>query len=193
MSHVNEFSHTVRAEHITGNDYTVEFEANERQRELLAKRYGILSVDSLSGTGKLVRQADGLTIHLTGHVKAEVQQACVTTLEPVHEEISEDFQAYFLDESQVTSFVKAKKKKDEIEGPMNLDDLDERPIPEDHEDPEPVIGGIIDVGEIVAQHVALGLNPFPRSKKALETGPIGDEKDLKPASPFAILKDLISK
>jgi len=195
-AHVNEFSHPVRAENIGREPFAVSFEADDRALELLARRFGILSVDSLKGTARLVRQSDGLTIHLKGRLTADVQQACVTTLEPVAEHVSEDFQAYFLDESQVTSFTRAKKKREEDDSLPVMDEMEERPIPEDHEDPEPVVGGIIDLGEIAAQHLSLALNPYPRSEKA-DKGPksphIVTEEEARPLNPFAALKDLLTK
>ncbi|HEY8963832.1 MAG TPA: DUF177 domain-containing protein [Alphaproteobacteria bacterium] len=195
-SHINEFQHNVRVDQIGSAPYAVEFEADARACEKLAKRFGILSVESLSGKGTLVRQSDGLTLHFKGHLEADVTQACVTTLEPVPEHVSEDFQAYFLDESQVTSFVKAKKKKDEEDGSLLLEDLEEQPIPEEHEDPEPVVGGQVDIGEIAAQYLSLALNPYPRCEKA-DKAPksphIKTEEEVKPVSPFAALKGLLSK
>lgn len=191
-THTNEFSHTLRADTITSAPYTFNFEADERARALLAKRFGILGVQSLKGSGTVTRQSDGLTLYVRGHLDAEVTQACVATLDPVAEIISEDFEAYFLDESQVASFSRARKKKEELDGGSILDDIEEQPIPEDHEDPEPIVGGIIDIGEVAAQHLSLSLDPFPRSQaaKEAEPGPILEEP--KP-SPFAVLKDLIRK
>jgi len=117
-SHVNEFTHIVQAENIGTDTYKATLEADARALDLLAKRFGILAVDSLKGTVTLKRQSDGLTIHVQGHLEADVKQACVSTLEPVPEHVSEDFQAWFLDESQVTSFVKAKKKREEVDLPI---------------------------------------------------------------------------
>lgn len=189
---VNEFSHNVQADAIGNTPFQAKFKADAKAREQLAKRFGILSIESVEGQAVLTRQPDGFTIHVTGRFTADVTQACVATLEPVAEHVSESFEAWFLDESQVTSFMKARKQR-QAPGADADDDIDENPMPEDHEDPEPVVDGVIDVGEIVAQHLSLALDPFPHSAGAEASGPIGDEASLKPESPFAGLKDLLSK
>jgi len=60
----------------------------------------------------------------------------------------------------------------------------------ERDDPERVVDGLIDVGELVAQHLSLNLDPYPRADDAgdpveLQTGPV--------ASPFAALASLKDK
>jgi uncharacterized metal-binding protein YceD (DUF177 family) len=194
MTHISEFPHLVAAAKIGPEPTEVSFSANERQRALLAKRYSILSVDLVEGSAKLKREGDGMTIHVSGHFRAKVSQACVTTLEPVHDDIAETFEGWFLDESQAASFIRAKKRKEEEEGLITdllpaLED-EETLVTEERDEPEAVVNGMVDVGELVAQHLSLALNPFPHSENALETGPLGDDQPLAKESPFAALKDL---
>ena len=119
--------------------------------EQVAKRYGIEAVNSLEGEVTLRRESDGMTIAASGHFKAEVTQACVTTLEPVPDEIAETFEGWFLDESQATSFTRARKKKLEVDvGDVPLED-DESPIVEERDEPDPVVNGNVEIGGFRAQ------------------------------------------
>jgi uncharacterized metal-binding protein YceD (DUF177 family) len=192
---MHEFPHTIPASKIGREQFKITFAADERQCAQLARRYGILSVEGLSGTATLWREGDGMTIVVNGHFVADVTQACVTTLEPVPDHIEEDFEGWFLDESQAKSFKKAKKLRTDldIEDPFNSEEDEETMMPDEREDPEPVINGLLDVGELVAQYLSLALDPYPKSAKALEMGPIGDEADLKKPNPFAVLKDMKGK
>jgi uncharacterized metal-binding protein YceD (DUF177 family) len=193
MSHTSEFNFTVPASKIGADEFKTAFTADERTRQLLAKRYGIESIDRLSGEVSLRRESDGMTIVASGHFTADVTQACVTTLEPVKDRIAETFEGWFLDESQAASFTRALKRKLEVEaGDMPLED-NESPIAEEHDEPETIVGGQIEIGELVAQYLSLALNPYPHSEEARAQGPVGDEASLKKPSPFAVLKDLIKK
>lgn len=192
MSPTYEFSFPVAVAKIGREPLTVTFEADERQRALLAKRYGILSVDSLAGQAVLCRESDGMTIAVKGAFKATVTQACVVTLEPVPDEIEEDFEGWYLDESQAKSFMKARKLRadTEIDDPFDEHEDEQTMMPAEHDDPEPVLNGSVEVGELVAQYLSLALDPYPKSEKALALGPVGDDSPPEKTSPFAVLKDL---
>lgn len=189
----NEFPHLVPAVRVGPDAHKITFGANEKQRAALAKRFAILSVESFEGNASLRRQSDGMTIHVTGDFEARVTQACVTTLEPVQDYIAEEFEGWFLDESQATSFVRAKKRlnpEDDLTS-MDLPSLEdeETAMASETEDPEPVVGGVIDIGELATQYLSLALNPYPHSDEALESGPLGDDTAPEKESPFAALKD----
>ncbi|MCB9987177.1 MAG: DUF177 domain-containing protein [Rhodospirillales bacterium] len=189
-----EFSVCVPAARIAAaEDHIVRFAADEKARALLARRLGVEGVDVLEGETRLRRQPDGMTIHAQGTFRAEVTQACVTTLEPVRDSIAETFEGWYLDESQASSFARARRRQIEVDAGDLPPEEGEMPVPDEREDPEPVVGGVIDVGELVAQHLSLAINPYPHSAAALAAGPVGDEKSLEKPSPFAVLKALKEK
>ncbi|NBX65813.1 MAG: DUF177 domain-containing protein [Proteobacteria bacterium] len=195
MTTQTEFPHLIPAAKIGREPFKTSFEANPRQLELLAKRYAVLTVDSLTGYATLIRENDGMTISATGHFKAQVTQACVTTLEPVQDTIEEDFEAWFLDESQAKSFKKAKKLRADadIEDPFNGDEDEETMMASERDEPEPVTNGQVDVGELVAQYVSLAINPYPHSEKAKAMKPLDEVQEPEKPNPFAVLKELKSK
>jgi uncharacterized metal-binding protein YceD (DUF177 family) len=137
-----------------------------------------------------------MTISVTGTLVADVTQACVTTLEPVSDHIEEDFEGWYLDESQATSFTRAKKRLNPVDDEsIDLPPLDDEETAVTHEqdDPEPVVNGMVDIGELVAQYLSLALNPYPHSEEALKSGPLGEEGDLAKPNPFGVLKDWKAK
>ena len=113
-------------------------------------------------------------VRLTGRLAARVTQSCVVTLEPVDAELDERFAMTFGPPGEV----------DEDEDSLELD------LSPDAEDPpDPFVGGAVDLGEAVAEHLALALDPFPRKAGAEFAPPAAPDEEDGPAraSPFAIL------
>ncbi len=67
----------------------------------------------------------------------------------------------------------------------------------EEEAPEPLADGVLDLGEIVAEELALVLNPFPRAPGVdfhqflPESRETKEKKDEKPGGPFAALAKLV--
>ena len=72
----------------------------------------------------------------------------------------------------------------------------ETPIINEQEDPEKIIGGKIDLGEVVTQHLSLAIDPYPH-KEGVKYEYGDDEPEKVPEAfknnPFAALKDWKSK
>lgn len=123
-----------------------EITATAEECRVLAKRFGIQEVVSLKANLKLRRAREG-AIRLDGNIDAEVVQNCVVSLQPVQARIRESFAIVFSEA--------AARGTGEIEIAYDLDDA-----------PEPIVNGRIDLGEAVAQHLALALDPYPRAPGA---------------------------
>ena len=157
----------------------VAFEADESTLKDLAKRFGIPEVVSLSGIAKVrpYRKA-GLTVE--GRFKAEVVQSCVVSLEPVHQTVEESFTQRYLPEHMIAPDVPEMNER-EVEVDLEAEDA-----------PEPMTGNGVDLGEAVAERLALALDPYPRKPDAafLATAEEpGDAPESKP-NPFAALEKL---
>ena len=125
---------------LRGFDRAIEATANER--ETLAARFGLIELKELKAGLHVQRVGDELLIQVTGRLSAVVVQNCVVTLEPTSYEIDEEI--------------------DERFGPN--DDLPaEVELLDDDGPPEPFDGEGIDLGEVVAQHLALGIDLYPRA------------------------------
>lgn len=175
-----EFSHVVEVDRIGPQGLHVQLEADQATCVALARRMRILAVLALKADLRVFpdRGVAG-QYQVTGSLEAEVEQACVASLEPVREVVSEAFVRHFVPETAVTP--KADLAEDEAEW------LD----PEADDPADPIVGGQIDLGAVVAEELALGLNPYPRKPEAgLPDGYKPDvEVDAK-ISPFAALAKL---
>lgn len=124
------------------------FEASGAERELLANRFDLLAVESFTGRYEILRQDDGSVV-VDGSFSADVVQACVRSLAPVPDHIADSFCVRF-----VPGLVPEPIDEDDLESLVDM------------EDQEPLEGDSIPVGEIVAQYLALSLNPYPRLEGA---------------------------
>lgn len=159
-----EFSRPFRAHDIGGMNRQQMIEADYNERAALAKRFGLLSLDRLTAALELRREAAG--IRVTGQVHASGEQACVATGEAV---------PFLVTEPAALLLTEAAPEGDEIE------------LAEADLDTEPLSGDIIDLGEIAAQALALGLDPYPRSS-APAPGVITEDEARVAANPFSVLK-----
>ncbi|PKU25564.1 YceD family protein [Telmatospirillum siberiense] len=170
-----EFSRPVQVDRFGHDERRYDIEANGEERAALAERYGILSVDSFTAHLRL-RRISGERLLLKGRFSADVVQSCVVSLEPVSAHLEEDFSLVYA----------ADLDEEDVEVDIGLTEEDP---------PEPIEGGVIDLGEAAAEHLALALDPFPRAPGASFQG--GDEPpEPEPppkVSPFAALASLKKK
>lgn len=162
------------------NGKEISFVADEVARKELARRFGIPEVVSLSGAAKVrpYRKA-GLTVEAS--FKAEVIQACVVTLEPVHQSIEESFKQRYLPEHMIEPEVAEVSNEREIQIDVEAEDA-----------PEPMAGNGVEIGEAVAERLALALDPYPRKPGAAFQTDVEEPVDApesKP-NPFAALEKL---
>ena len=140
-----EFCRPIECAQIGNGKYIKEIEADEAERAALAVRFGLLALDSLSAKLSIRCTMDGL-IRVEGRLKADVVQECVVTLKPVRAQLDEPFEQFYT-----------------TRPPEIADDL----LPfDDEEAPEPVENGVLDLGEAVAQQLALAIEPYPRRSDA---------------------------
>lgn len=120
----------------------------------IATQLKILSVESLSW--ELVAKPWGKKgFRLNGSIKATVAQACIVTLEPVAGQIGEIIDLRYIPEESL----KDKPRKNTLEEDINFDAR-----PED--EPEIYTGDQFDAMPVVIEHLALGLDPYPRAQGA---------------------------
>ena len=130
----------------------------------LVARFGFLELRSLQVDLRIIEVAKG-SWDVRGRLRAEVVQPCGVTGEPVPESV--DFE---LEER----YVQAAGSQEEI-----VVDLDEA---------EPLDGGRIDLGEMVAQSLAIAVAPWPRSEDAPASFQAGEDDRPHPFAGLASLK-----
>ncbi|GJL84945.1 MAG: hypothetical protein DHS20C02_07200 [Micavibrio sp.] len=181
-----EWSHLIDSEEVEAKPQKLSISADEEERGLLAKRLDVFSIDSLKAELTVVREKGSMVVHVKGVLKAQITQSCVVTTDPVISEIEESFKAWFADPEQAVSFAKARRDKLIEAGQGEL------PILSEADDPEPIIEGQIDLGELVTQYLSLSINLYPHAEGVKYE--IGDEDEAAQGAetiknPFAALKD----
>lgn len=162
-------------------------EASAEERAALAKRFALVAVDALTAEGSLETLDGGQRAILRAHFTAKVTQACVVTLAPVTAEIDEAF----------TLEYDANADPAALDGPDDVEDLEDLDIADleaflaQPDPPDPLVDGAVDVGEAVAEHLALALDPYPRAPGADFAGSI--EAESAKESPFKALERLVKK
>ena len=164
---------------------TLKIEASEDERTDLARRFSVESISRAEADLTLARESG--TIHVTGQFHCTITQNCVVTLEPFETELSEAVEGWFADKENRVSFAAAKKEREVVKSHAEVEILDES------EDPEAIIEGRIDLGELVAQHISLTIPLYPRKDGVrYEVGDDNfeiDEKSPLRKNPFEALKD----
>lgn len=180
-----EWSHRISAENIGLTPLRVSISASPAERKDLARRLRIKALESLEASFTIVREAGNPAVHVTGELRAAVTQLCVVTLEPVQQDVQAPIEGWYADPARIVSIEKARQEKLQRQKGAEL------PMLEEETDPEPLIDGQIDLGELATQHLSLALDLYPHKRDSvLEAGaPQGEEIPAIRRNPFAALKD----
>lgn len=149
----NEWSYLYDVDDIEDPKSAITFAAEECVLPLLARRLGVESVKSASASMTLQILAG--KVHVVGSVTAKVTQNCVVSLEPISQEVTESFEAWYADPQAAVSFIHAQKQRDMMKSGK------ESPITDESDDPESIVDGKIDLGELASQYLSLGIDPYP--------------------------------
>ena len=166
-----ELSRAVPVERIGTRWQRYPITADAAERAALARRFELLDLPALDAQVRLRRARAGRYVKIEGTVRASVVQSCVVTLDPVPASFEERFELML--------------------GPIDgtPDEAGASDLIVDLDDPEPLDGDSIDIGELVAQQLSLALDPYPRSAAAGDSVAISTA-DPEPApadNPFAAL------
>ena len=165
---VPEFSRLVDVLHLTEAPLVLEPDAAERAA--LAVRFGIVEIAAMRG--EVTCERDGTAVNASGRLTAQIVQACAISGEDLAVAIDEPLAVRFVPASKVAA------AEDEIE--LDAEALDEIFYE----------GTAFDLGEALAQSLALAIDPFA-------TGPDADRVRREfgldapePTGPFAALAAL---
>jgi len=143
----------------------------------IARMAGLRDLPRLEASFDLIRYgASGL--HVTGHVSATVGQNCVVTLEPLTNQVAEDVDVLFAPPRPAAA-TKANAPEASEAAPRRTEGA--------WNEPEPLVGGVVDLGALAAEFLILGLDPYPRQAGAVFE-PLQDARQ--EPSPFAALAKL---
>lgn len=136
-----EFSLVVRPSEIGPEGVSYTLEASAEERSALAARFGLLALEAFRAALRLDWLRGHHILRLRGCIEAEVVQSCVVTLEPVRNRIDEPVEILFAAAASAGPAHEITVELDEV---------------------EPLIGDRLDIGEVVAEELALALDPYPR-------------------------------
>lgn len=162
-----EFSRPERVDAIGEAERPVAVEATAPERDALARRFGLLSLDRLSAEFAVRRTSAG--VRARGRVRAAAAQACSVTGEPVPAIVDEPVDLLFVE---------------------TLDGADEVELDAGALDTVTYDGGAVDLGEAAAETVALALDPFPRAPGAADALKAAGVLSEDEAGPFGQLAGL---
>ena len=168
---MSEFSRIVGLRELSERETIRDVEANEAERAALAARFGLSSIEELRASLRL-RRGEGGVVRLVGAFRASVVQTCVVTLDPLRDEIEGGIDLRCVPEG-------ASAAREVVVDPV--------------EDVEVLNGDSIDMGEIVAQELAVSLDPYPRRPDADPVDERASGRDADPdaaAHPFSALARL---
>jgi uncharacterized metal-binding protein YceD (DUF177 family) len=163
------FAHRLRLDQIREGE-RVELVADDAERSAVANRLGLGSLDCFNAHAVLRRK--GAAVEADGRIVASLTQNCVVTGAPLPAHVDAPFSLRFMPEPQ------SSRSDEEIE----LGSSDCEVVFYD--------GAVIDLGEAVADTLALSLDPYPRSagaEAALKEAGVLSEAE---AGPFAALAQL---
>ncbi len=150
--------------------------ATDPERVALAAHLGIPAVAALEVRYRIRPIGKG-RYTLKGRFEATITQVCGVTLEPFEDEVVDDFSVELWPEDQIGA---PNAPADHFDG-------------SEPDDPEPIRDGVIDVGPVVREHLAMAIDPYPR-KPGAELAWKDEEPAATPAeekvNPFAVLRRL---
>lgn len=179
------YSYKVNTNRVVDKDETVTVAPDAAGLKAIAGAYDLVSMRDLVArfTLKPYRKAG---VRVVGPVRAAITQSCVVTLEAFESELSLDVDRTFEPASSKPRKVRDLNEDGEIE--IDLESLDP---------PDLVVDGVLDLGAVICEELALSLDPFPRKPGVEFEGGVADveakEDPDKEPSPFAALEALKSR
>ena len=162
-----EFSHPVDRRRLPKG--TVVLDASPEQCRALARRFDIVAIDRLHAEMSL--EDDGKAVSGRGRLRANIVQSCAVSGEDLRVTIDEPLALRFVPE----------RAPDAEEVELHESELDEIEFP----------GDVFDLGEAVAQSLALAIDPYavgPEAERARQEAGLADEGASGPFAALAALK-----
>lgn len=176
VTDTREFSYWVIPHDVPSGGKSLKISADNAACVSLAARFELEALSSLTAQLRLRPTSGGRNVIVSGQFSAHITRKCSITLNSFDQEIKENIEAEY------------GPVEEEMDLELSLSDAD--PV-------EPFEAQGIDLGELVAQHLALALDPFPRApgvslEDVRQNGTGGAEVVSlnQPSGPFAALAAL---
>ena len=173
MHEFPELSRVIDTSELSDGPVERQIAADRLELENLTRRKGISMLVSLTAQFTISPQSDG-SVKVAGRLKAELEQSCSLTLEPIRNYISEAVEVVYLEDS-------------------------DQSILDPEIDLEPLRNGAFDVGETLVQILSVAIDPYPRRAGVILPNGLGivrsssSDGDSAGSHPFAKLERLRKK
>jgi uncharacterized metal-binding protein YceD (DUF177 family) len=147
----------------------VAIEAGQDERKALARRFGLVAIDRLAAEVTLI--ADGKAVDAAGTLEAAIVQTCAVSGDDLPVAIREPITLRFVPQREIAA--------EELE--LKAEELDEIAF----------TGHVFDLGEAVAQSLALAIDPYatgPEADRVRKEKGLADEAASGPFAALAALK-----
>jgi hypothetical protein len=187
------FSRPLSTEEVPSEGLDLTISATEAERQAIAAEDGLEGLAKLEGSLHVAPwRKDGLAV--TGEMRARITQVCVVTLDPFDSEIVEPIDVKFAPADVPVASTPASAQGAAARKARRALQTEDVSVPkaefEGEDPPDPIIGGKIDLGALVAEFLALGLHPYPRKPGVeFEKPPAPADEDAM-ESPFSKLQAL---
>lgn len=172
------FAYLLAVDKIPARGLRLRVETTPEERKAVAEWLDVLQVFEMAAEFQVNPMGKTGMIRVNGKLTARVAQACVVTLAPVETMVDEEISLTFGPGAEDDE-----EGGDEIEIDFHAADP-----------PDLIIDGAIDLGAVMVEHLALGIDPFPRAEGAHFDPPEDRPEAPEPkANPFAVLASLKQK
>jgi uncharacterized metal-binding protein YceD (DUF177 family) len=185
------FSRPLRVEGVAEEGLDLSISATETERQAIAAEDGLEALTKLEAALHVAPWRNG-GLAVTGEMRARITQICVVTLDPFDSEIVEPIDVKFAPAPAAVIRTVTRKAagnraprafREAAEAPATTIEL------QGDDPPEPIIDGQIDLGALVAEFLALGLNPYPRKPGVeFEEAPAPNDAGESPFAKLEVLK-----
>lgn len=165
---VPEFSRPIEVDRIPRTGSHEKLRADAPECERLARRLAVPRLHALSADLHAAPWRGG-GLKVTGQLTADLDQVSVVSLEPFRSTVTFPVERYYLPEAEASA--------------------------DAGEEADPIRHGVVDLGEAVAETLALELDPYPRRAGEVFAADPADppEDEPPPPSPFSALGKLHKK
>jgi transcription elongation GreA/GreB family factor len=163
----------VAVEDIAETGDHMDLAADAETRAAIARVAGLRELLRLEASFDLMPHSGG-GLRVSGRVSATIGQTCVVTLEPLTNQVEEEIDLLYMPPAAAAEAA--------------VEDDSEAEAEPKWDDPEPLVGGAVDLGALATESLILGLDPYPRKSGAVFDAP----RDNRPEpGPFAGLAGLM--
>jgi uncharacterized metal-binding protein YceD (DUF177 family) len=153
---------------------TLELVADQSERAGLARRFGIVRIDSLVATARIAEAAGHVEVE--GRIAASLVQACAVSGDDFPVRLASDYRLRFVPEQDYEAMLADAGEEVELAG----DDLDTIAYG----------GSSFDLGEAIAQTLALEIDPYAEGPGAQAARELYGLSTPEASGPFAALQAL---